>query len=113
MLRGTHSCSDIFKILGLIASVPGDLSVFSWRRHFLTSSSVISNVVSVSVVRFFGVPCGMLANVFFCEYSEEGLIDDLCCFPVALANHHACTAVTAIFKIYNEQIIDDLMHVMH
>ena len=54
-------CSDIsFKILGVIALVPGDLSVFSWRRHFLSSSSVMSNVVGVSVVRFFGVPCGML-----------------------------------------------------
>ena len=61
MLRGTHSCSDIsFKILGPIPSVPGDLSVFSWRRHVLTSSSVISTVVGVSVVRFFGVTCGML-----------------------------------------------------
>ena len=67
MLRGTHSCSDIsFNILGLILSVPGDLSVFSWRRHFLTSSSVISNVVSVSVVRFFGVMCRMLVVSSFC-----------------------------------------------
>ena len=65
MLRGTHSCSDIFNIIGLILSVPGDLSVFSWRRHFLTSSSVISNVVSVSVVRFFGVTCGMLVVASF------------------------------------------------
>ena len=66
MLIDTHRCSAIsFIILGLIPSVPGDLSIFIWRRHFLTSSSVTSNVMSASVVRLCGVTCGMIAMSSF------------------------------------------------
>ena len=65
MLRGTRRYSAIsFRILGLIPSVSGDLSIFSWRRHFLTSSFT-STVVSASVVWFFGVTCRMLAVASF------------------------------------------------
>ena len=105
MLRATHSCSAIiFRIFGWMPPMPGDLSICSWSRHYLTSFSLTSNDVSTSVSRCLGVICGILvvsslADILkYCWFSTSAASRSL--FVSEPSSFRSCLMPTSVFVMF-------------